>query len=115
MAIKFYMDQHIPRSITSGLRLRGVDVLTTQEDGTEEATDSALLDRATDLARVLFTFDDDLLVEASHRQKLNKHFSGLVYASLQDVSIGKCIRDLEIIAKAGEPAELSDFVVYLPL
>ncbi len=115
MAIKFYMDQHIPRAITNGLRLRGVDILTTQEDGTEDAIDTVLLDRATELARVLFTFDDDLLVEAAHRHRLNKRFSGLIYAKLQDVSIGKCIRDLEIIATAGEPEELSDFVVYLPL
>jgi len=28
MGLKLYMDQHVPRSITSGLRLRGVDVLT---------------------------------------------------------------------------------------
>ena len=115
MAIKFYMDQHIPRAITSGLRLCGVDVLTAQEDGTEDVTDTVLLDRATELARVLYTFDDDPLVEASHRQKLNIPFSGLIYINLRDVSIGKCIRDLEIIAKAGESKELEDFVVYLPL
>ena len=29
-----------------------------------------LLDRATDLGRVVFTFDDDLLVEAPRRQNL---------------------------------------------
>jgi len=33
MGLKLYMDQHVPRSITSGLRLRGVDVLTAFEDG----------------------------------------------------------------------------------
>ena len=32
MAIVFYMDEHIPRSITAGLRARGVDLLTVQED-----------------------------------------------------------------------------------
>jgi len=69
MAIGLYMDQHVPRSIAIGLRMRGVDVLTTQEDGTERLADSDLLDRATELGPVLFTFDDDLLAEASHRQK----------------------------------------------
>jgi hypothetical protein len=34
MAIAFYFDVHIPKPITNGLRLRGVDVLTSQEDAT---------------------------------------------------------------------------------
>ncbi len=33
MSLAFYMDEHVPRSITSGLRLRSIDVLTVQEDG----------------------------------------------------------------------------------
>ena len=28
MPIKLYMDHHVPRAITTGLRLRGVDVIT---------------------------------------------------------------------------------------
>ncbi len=115
MAIRFYMDHHIPRAITAGLRMRGVDVLTSKEDATQQLSDSGLVDRATHLDRVLFTFDEDLLVEATNRQRLGKHFSGLVYAHFQDVSIGGCIRDLEIIAKAGEPTDLEMFVIYLPL
>ena len=115
MAIRFYMDHHAPRAITAGLRLRGVDVLTTQEDRTQKVSDAELLDRATLLSRVLFSFDEDLLVEATNRQRLGKQFSGLVYVHLQDASIGRCIRDLEIIAKACEPKDLEMFVIYLPL
>jgi hypothetical protein len=42
-----------------------VDILTAHEDGTSELQDSALLDRAAELDRVLFTQDDDLLVMGS--------------------------------------------------
>lgn len=49
MAVGIYMDVHIPRAITNGLRLRGVDVLTAQEDGTITLTDTELLKRATEL------------------------------------------------------------------
>lgn len=59
MTIALYMDHHVPRAITSGLRLRGVDVLTAYEDGTHELDDPILLDRAGELGRVLFTQDDD--------------------------------------------------------
>ena len=29
--VKFYMDEHVPPAVTRGLRMRGIDVLTTQE------------------------------------------------------------------------------------
>jgi predicted nuclease of predicted toxin-antitoxin system len=69
MAIAFYVDHHVPRAITVGLRLRGVDVLTAYEDGASELDDPELLDRAGELERVLFTQDDDLLAEAARRQR----------------------------------------------
>ena len=33
MSIALYIDENVARQITIGLRLRGVDVLTVQEDG----------------------------------------------------------------------------------
>jgi len=67
--IPLYMDEHIPRAITSGLRLKGVDIITVQEDGFSGKSDSELLDRAAGLMRAFFTYDDDLLVEATERQR----------------------------------------------
>ena len=32
MSVAFYMDEHVPKPITLALRIRGVDVLTAQED-----------------------------------------------------------------------------------
>lgn len=63
MAVALYMNAHIPRAITIGLRLRGVDVIAAQEDSAADLSDPALLNRATSLGRALFTFDDDLLAE----------------------------------------------------
>jgi Domain of unknown function (DUF5615) len=109
------MDHHVPRAITLGLRLRRVDVLTAYEDGTSELDDAALLDRAGELGRVLFTRDDDLLVEAAKRQREGIPFHGVIYAHQLRVSIGRCVQDLEILAQAGEPAELLNGVMFLPL
>ena len=66
------MDVHVRRAVAAGLRLRGVDVLTAQEDDTGELPDPELLDRATELGRALFTQDDDLLREAKRRQQTAK-------------------------------------------
>ena len=115
MAINIYMDQHVPRAITIGLRQRGVDVLTAYEDGSSELEDSDLLERANLLKRALFTRDDDLIVIAVQRQRKNIQFYGVIYAHQLQASIGTCIHDLEIIAKTGEPEDLIGQVKFLPL
>jgi hypothetical protein len=109
------MDVHIPRAITLGLRLRAIDVLTAQENGGGEMSDPELLDRATELERVVFTFDDDLLVEASERQNKSEHFTGVIYAHPLMISIGKCVGDLEMIVRAGKPEDVENRVTFLPL
>jgi hypothetical protein len=109
------MDVHVPYGITIGLRLRGVDVLTAQEDGSREVEDAVLLDRATKLNRILFTRDDDLIREGTLRQQHGETFSGIVYAHQLDVSIGQCVTDLELIAKASDSDEWIDRIEYLPL
>ena len=43
MAHRFYMDVHVPSAVTEGLRRRGLDPLTSQEDNTQKLDDVALL------------------------------------------------------------------------
>lgn len=109
------MDHNVPRSITDGLRVREVDIKTAFEDGTTEVGDSELLDRASELGCVLFTRDYNLLQEATKRQRTGSSFSGVIYAHQLRVSIGDCIRELELIAKAGGIEDLLNRVVYLPI
>ena len=115
MAIAFYMDQHVPKAITVGLRDRGIDVVTAYEDGRSKAEDIELLDRAYDLKYAIFSQDDDFLVEAARRQKEGIPFCGVIYAHQLRVTIGSCIRDLEIIAKAAEFEDLINQIIFLPL
>jgi predicted nuclease of predicted toxin-antitoxin system len=115
MAVSLYMDVHIPKAITLELRMRGVDIVTSQEDDTTRLADPELLDRATGLQRVLFTFDDDLLKEAKRCQVNSIAFAGVIYARLLDISIGDAVRDLEIIAKAAQAEDMLNRVEYLPL
>jgi predicted nuclease of predicted toxin-antitoxin system len=92
-----------------------VDVLTAQEDGAAQLDDPELLDCATELGRVLFSLDQDLLREAARRQQRGETFAGVIFAHQLKVTIGQCVRDLELIAKVGEPEDLKNRVEYLPL
>jgi hypothetical protein len=109
------MDVHVPAAITRALVLRNVDVLTAQLDGTTRLDDAALLDRATVLGRVLFSQDDDLLAEATKRQRSGQHFGGVIYAHQLSITIGQAVNDLELLAKLGTPEEFVNRVEYLPL
>jgi hypothetical protein len=109
------MDHHVAIAITRGLRLRGVTVLTAEEDGTKQFKDPALLDRATALNHVLFTQDVDLLAEAARRQAAGEAFTGVVFARQQIVSVGRCVQDLELMAKVYDPVDMMNRVEYLPL
>ena len=115
MSVALYMDVQVPRAITTGLRLRGVDVITAQEDGASTFLDPELLDRAAELQRALFTFDEDFLIEGARRQRDAIEFAGVIYARLLRVPVSECIRDLEIIAKAGDNADMVNGVLFLPL
>jgi predicted nuclease of predicted toxin-antitoxin system len=81
MAIKLYMDVHIKRQITEGLRRRGVDNSST-------LSDKELLDRAKILGRVLVTEDVDLIKEADRRLKNNEFLLGLIYLPQSKISKG---------------------------
>ena len=115
MALTFYMDVHIPAAITEGLRRRNIDVLMSQDDGTREADDDALLQRATELGRLLFSQDQDLLRIASQWQHDGRRFPGLVFSHQQGTSIGQCIEDLELLAQCCTENDVTNQVIFLPL
>ena len=91
MSLALYLDEHIPLAITDGLRRRGVDVLTVQEDEQTGVSDLDLLDRAT------------------------KGFSGVIYAHQLRVPIGQCIIELELLSTSLEPEDFANCVQFLPL
>jgi hypothetical protein len=115
MSVALYFDVHVRRAVMEGLRLREVNVLTAQEDDAATMDDPILLDRAMALGRAVFTQDEDFLREAHRRQEIGEAFAGVIYAHQLNVTIGRCVSDLELIAKVYEPADLANRVEYLPL
>ena len=95
MSVALYMDENVHAAVTKTLRLRGIDVLTAQEDGHAQTPDPVILDRALALGRVVFSQDQDFLIEAARRQATGEPFAGVVYAHQRYVSIADCITDLE--------------------
>lgn len=115
MGVGLYIDVNVPAAMSQGLRHRGIDVLTSQEDGTRSWADEALLDRATQLNRILVTQDGDFLEIASHWQSCGRDFAGVVYSHQRSAGIGRIVDDLELLATCADQHELLNRVTYLPL
>jgi hypothetical protein len=109
------MDVHVHAGITRGLRRRGVDVLRAQDDNAGRRPDNLLLIRASELGRLLFSQDEDLLAEGARKQAAEEPFAGIVFARQNVVSVGACVRDLEIICQVLTPEEAANKIIYLPL
>jgi predicted nuclease of predicted toxin-antitoxin system len=115
MSVEFYMDEHAPGAITEGLRRRGVDVLTAQEDGRAGRDDDELLDRATALHRVVFTEDQDFFKVAADRQRSGQSFCGVFFMAQGRLSYRECIEELELIAKLSQWEDWEAQIHSLPL
>ena len=113
--LQLYMDVHVNAAITAGVKRRGIEVLTAQEDGSRRFEDTLLLDRVTSLQRVLFSQDEDFLAIARERQIAGVFFTGLIYGHQLAATIGKYVLDLELLCKALDPADMANRIEYLPL
>jgi hypothetical protein len=115
MAAGLYMDVHLPKAVSNQLRRRGVDVLTAHEDRTQLLDDMSLLERASEMGRVLVTQDIRFGALAESWQAAGRHFGGLVFAHQLEVTIGQLVQDLELIALASLPGECENQIYRLPL
>ena len=115
MPLPLYMDVHVPIVVTESLRRRGIDVLTSQEDGTARWDDEALLARATEMGRLLYSQDQAFSRIATDWQRTGRTFVGVVFASQHSASLGHLADNLELILTCCEPEELRDRIIYLPL
>jgi hypothetical protein len=113
MSTPLYFDHNMQAAVADGLRARGIDVLTAQDDGRHRDDDEALLDHADSLQRVIVTHDQDFLRIANARLFDGRSFGGIVYCG--PAPLGALIEDLEIIASTMSVAELRETVVWVPI
>ncbi len=106
--IQFYLDENVPSAVAHGLRLRGVEVVTTPDAGHLGASDTAQLSLAASRNWVPCTQDADFL--ALHQQ--GTPHAGLVYAP-QWTPIGDVVRGLRLIHDLLTPEEMRGRVAFV--
>jgi hypothetical protein len=89
MPIALYFDVHVDSAIVNQLRLRKVDVLRAQDDGTDTLADELLLNHATKLGRPLVTNDIRFHAMARKWQEEAIAFCGIIFAHQMQVSLNR--------------------------
>ena len=113
--VPLYTDENVLGATVAALRQRGIDVLTAWDDGRGRTDDKYIYDRATELARVLFSQDTDLLRIAVNRQRAgNLQGSGVIYAHQRE-PVGQCVQDIELILSVCTFEEMRGQIHYVPL
>lgn len=81
MAISYYFDAPVHRAIKIGLQLRGIEVLTAQDDQNSSAIDEIILSRSVQLNRPLVTTDHEFLALAKNSTDRGENFVGIFFLS----------------------------------
>jgi hypothetical protein len=108
-----YSDIHIHSAITSGLLLKGMDVVRAQDRGQCGADDETLLRSATADGRLLLTNDQDFLRIHAAWQSTGEAHAGIVYWKQNSIPIGEAIRRILDYASMTAPPAAANVVKYL--
>jgi uncharacterized protein with PIN domain len=109
MEIRCHLDESVNNAIANGLRLRGLDVTTSNDVGLVGSTDEQQLQHATSAGRVLVTHDDDFLTMHSR----GVTHAGIAYAHPKRISIGQTIFALLAIHRSDTAESIHGRVVFL--
>ena len=108
--MKIFADENIERSIIDGLRRRKIEVISVIELGYEGLPDEFHIQKAYEIKAVILTHDFDFLRISS---KPGISHCGIIFAHSWNVSIGQCIRGVELISNILTVQEMENHVEFL--
>lgn len=108
--MKIYADENMERSIIEGLRRRKIEVVSARELGYLGKPDEFHIKKASEIKAVILTHDIDFLKGASSPEV---NHNGIIFAHPKNVSIGQCIRGIELIASILTDKDMENHIEFL--
>jgi hypothetical protein len=107
--IRYHLDEHVDSAIAAGLKLRGIDVTTTNDQSLQGTSDSEQLAFACEQGRVLVTCDSDFIALA----RSGAPHAGIVYWPVRHRRVGQVVLDLVLISRIATAEEMVGHVEFL--
>ncbi len=108
--MKIYADENIERSIVDGLRRRKIEIVSARELGYLNKSDEFHIKKASELNAIILTHDTDFLRMASNP---NVKHNGVIFSHSKNISIGQCIRGVELIVNVLTDKEMENHIEFL--
>jgi len=108
--MKIYADENIERSIIEGLQRRKIEVVSARELGYIGKPDEFHIKKASEIKAVILTHDVDFLRIAS---RTDVRHGGMIFSHPKTVSLGECIRGVELIAKILTNKDMENHIEFL--
>ena len=109
LALRFILDENMPVELANQLNQRRIDTLTVRDLGKLGEDDPPLLIYASELGRVLCTYDHDYVDMA----KRGAEHAGIVFIPGAYRGIGVMVRYFELLHAVYNPDEMKNKVEYL--
>ena len=106
---RFYFDESVQLAVSQQLALSGLDVVSAHSLDELGDSDSNHLIRATEMGRVLCTYDVDFLVLAN---EMTDH-AGIIFATQKKTSIGGWVREIRALHSQMQAEDFVGLVIYL--
>ncbi len=108
--MKIYADENIERSIIEGLQRRNIEVVSARELGYLGKPDEFHIKKALEMRAVILTHDIDFLKMASNQ---GVDHGGILFSHPKSVSIGQCIRGVELIVNILTDKDMFNHIEFL--
>lgn len=102
-------DEHIKRSVREGLRMRGIEVWSIEEEQLKGVSDNELLTFCIKNKRILLTNDEDFFTLTK-----NTHHAGIIFITDQHAPVGTIIRTVLRLVYTVKEDEFKDSILYVP-
>jgi predicted nuclease of predicted toxin-antitoxin system len=108
--MKIYADEIIERSIIEGLKRRKIEIVSVRELGYVGKPDEFHIKKASEIKAIILTHDVDFLRIAS---RSDIYHIGIIFSHPKNVSIGQCIRGVELVAKVLTDKDMKNHIEFL--
>lgn len=108
--MKIYADENIETSIIVGLRRRKITVHSAIELGYRGRSDKFHLSKAEEMDAIALTHDVNFLMMASSTGVTHR---GVIVSHAKNVSIGDCIRGVELIVNVLSDKDMRNHIEFL--